>query len=436
MTFKRSMCAVLLCCVALCAQAAKPKSPPQAKPAAVPAGPLEFVHQLAPDAAAQLQKMVNRYNAGNPKRKIELLERKFDPAAVDKLPALMILDEDHASSAGSGRLKVKPIHQLMREAGATLETLKPPAQMSPASLDSAGHLVGLPVGLETPVMYINRNAFKKAGLNPDDPPKTWWDLQTALGALRDAGSACPYTSARPVWVHLENMSAWHNEPFAAGRGGQDGPLAVNGLVQIKHLALLASWYKSRYLRLFGHEDQAVEQFVKGDCQVLTAASSVYPSLRHEAGFDLSVARLPYYDDVRGAPQNTLASGAALFAAAGLSRDDYKGVAAFVKFLLEPESQVEWQRETGFLPLNRAGLLAATQSSLLKDDFASIKVAIDQLTNKPATGASSASRYAERADVRQILDDALDELWSDRKPAKQALDDAVQRTQPTRATAKR
>ncbi|MBL8484670.1 MAG: glycerol-3-phosphate ABC transporter substrate-binding protein, partial [Rhodocyclaceae bacterium] len=157
-------------------------------------------------------------------------------------------------------------------------------------------------------------------------------------------------------------------------------------------------------------------------------SSAYPSLRQEAGFEVAVARLPYYDDVRGAPQNTLASGPVLWAANGLGRDDYKAIAAFVKFLLEPESQVEWQREAGFLPLNRAGLLAATQSSLLKDDLAGIRVAIEQLTHKPATNASSASRYADRADIRQMLNDALDDLWADRKPAKQVLDDAVARTQ--------
>ncbi|MBL8482418.1 MAG: extracellular solute-binding protein, partial [Rhodocyclaceae bacterium] len=274
----RHLCVAMCCCIALCAHAAKPKSAPPAKAAAVPAGPLELAHELSRDEAGQLQKLVNRYNAGNPPRKIEIVDGKFDPAAAAKLPALFILGEDHASWVGAGRIKVKPIFQLMREAGITMDTLKPPPQMSPASLDAGGRLAGLPLGLATPVMYINRPAFKKVGLNPDDPPKTWWELQDALGKLHDSGSACPYTSARPVWIHLENMGAWHNEPFAAGRGGQDGPLAINGLLQIKHLALMASWYKSRYLRLFGHDDDAVEKFVKGECQVLTAASSAYPSL--------------------------------------------------------------------------------------------------------------------------------------------------------------
>ena len=82
-----------------------------------------------------------------------------------------------------------------------------------------------------------------------------------------------------------------------------------------------------------------------------------------------------------------------------------------------------QRNLGGLPVNRAGLYAA-RGDLLKTDLASVRVAISTLTNKPATDASRASLVVKRPDVRQILNEALESLWADQKPAKQALDDAV------------
>ena len=123
-------------------------------------------------------------------------------------------------------------------------------------------------------------------------------------------------------------------------------------------------------------------------------------------------------------------GSTLWVAAGKKADEYRLVAKFVDFLLTPESQVEWQRYGGYLPLNRAGLLASS-SELLKSDLVNVRTAIAELTHKPVTSSSRASRYAERADVRRILDEELENLWAGRKPAKAALDDAAARSRALR-----
>ena len=90
----------------------------------------------------------------------------------------------------------------------------------------------------------------------------------------------------------------------------------------------------------------------------------------------------------------------------------------------------WQRETGYLPLNRAGLLAS-RSELLGDDLENVRVAVDQLTNKPTTADSAAQPVVERESVRRILDEELAGVWSDQKAAKEALDNAVTRATVTK-----
>ena len=408
------------------AHAAPAKKKPQKKPAPVAksssvSGEIELVHELGSDKGAELGKIVERFNAANPGASVRIVERKWDEGEI---PMLMILAEDSEARLLAGKPRFRPLNAVMKEAGEPLETLRPPAIMSPTTLDASGKLVALPIGLGTPVMYVNRDAFRKAGLDPNAPPATWFALQNALGQLSDKGYGCPYTSAQPSWVHVENTSAWHNQALVSVSGKREA-LAVNNLIEVKHLAMMKSWVTSRYMHIFGNGLDAESQFASGNCAVLTGSSNAFPTFKRTAKFEVGVAPLPHHDDVPGAPQNTLADGPAMWIGAGQSAAQYKIAARFVGYLLTPQTQVEMQVNLGSLPLNRAGLLASS-SDLLKSDLANVTTAIAQLTNKPATNASRATRLAGEATVRRVLNEELDNLWADRKPAKGALDSAVTR----------
>ncbi|HMV17063.1 MAG TPA: extracellular solute-binding protein [Zoogloea sp.] len=398
------------------------KVAPAVPQATAPVGDLELVHTLGPDKGAQLQKLVDRFNAANPGTHIVVSERPWTEGA---LPHMLILGERDLPAFLAGPQRYRPLYQVMKDAGERVETLKAPAFMTPTPLDASNRLLALPVGLSTPVMFYNRDAFKAAGVNPDEPPKTWQDLQGALGKLVANGSTCPYTSAQPAWILVENSSAWHNEPVVAE--GKRASLAINGMLPVKHVAMLSSWFKARYLHVFGRGDEATEKFAQGECAVLTAPSAALPTLRREAKFDVGVATLPYHAEYYGAPQNTLADGPALWIGAGKKPAEYKAIARFVNLWLTPESQVEWQRNAGYLPLNRAGLLAATESRVLGPELEAIRIGVKQLTHKPVTKISSASSYPQRTAVRQIVEEELEAVWADRKPSKVAMDDAVARS---------
>ncbi len=383
---------------------------------------IELVHSLGADKGAQLQKLVDRFNAANAAGpKLVIHDRPWNAGT---LPHLMILGERELPGFLTGTQRYRPLYQVMKDAGVKIDTLRAPAMMVPTPVDSQSRLVALPVGLSTPVMFYNKDAFTEAGLDPEKAPKTWQELQAALGKLIAAGQSCPYTSAQPAWILVENMSAWHNEPVVAE--GRKAALAINGMLPVKHVAMLSSWVKARYLQLFGRDDEAIDHFAKGECAVLTAASGAWPTLQRQAGFNVGVATLPYHEDYYGTPQNTLADGPAMWVAAGKKPAEYKVVARFVDFWLTGQSQVEWQRNAGYLPLNRAGLLAS-ESRLLASDLANIRIGVQQLTNKPATALSRASAYPQRAAVRRIVDEELESVWEDRKPSKLALDTAVARS---------
>lgn len=416
--------AVLLCGsgILLTPAASHAQSPARAAAPATNSGKeIRLVHGFAGEREEALRQLASRFNEQSKDYQLSVQAGSWSDGNV---PHLLILQGEDMERFLTGKPRYKAVSAVMREGGAPLQGLKAPAMMPRSLLDAKGQLLALPVGLSTPVLYINRAEFARAGLDPSAPVKTWFDLQQALGRLFDAGSTCPYTVSQPGRVMVENTSAWHNEPVSAREGKGERP-SFNGMLQVKHVAMMASWHRARYLRIFDGESEAEQKFASGECAVIAAPSASWTDFRRKAKFEVGIASLPYHDDFSGAPQNTLADGSALWVAAGKKPAEYKAVARFIAFWLQPENQVAWQRESGYLPLNRSGVFAA-QSETLGPDLENVKVAVAQLNNKPATLDSGASSVLGRARVLNIVDEELRAVWADRKPAKEALDTAVTR----------
>ncbi|WP_374604158.1 extracellular solute-binding protein [Niveibacterium sp.] len=396
---------------------AAPKSAKPAAPAAASAD-IEISSQLPKDKQEALQALIARFNESNKGARIVLTDRAWDAGAP---AAAQILDGASEDAFLTGKQRYKPLFAVVKDAGVKLDVAERASPVvAPVAIDAKGRLLGLPIGLATPVFFINQDVFRKNGLDPAAAPHTWAEVQDTAGKLIDAGVACPLTVARPATVLLENTAAWHNEAFVNAKG----EVAVNGLSYVRHLARMASWQKSRYLQLFGHGDEAVDRFASGSCAMLIAPQSAMP-VASKGGFSIGVSALPYYQDVPGAHQNTIADGPALWVSAGRSAAEYKTIARFVAFWLEPTQQVDWMRATGYLPLNRAGYFAAS-SRTLGAELGHIKIAVDQLIATPATANSRATVLGSSPRVLQVLNDELDSVWNQGKAAKLALDEAVAR----------
>lgn len=290
-------------------------------------------------SGAELERLAGQFNAAQADyRVVAVYKGSFEQTLTAALaarkeasgPDIVQVNELGTADLMSGKDEVRPLWQVMSEAGLPLDAKYLPAVADYFS-DAKGRLLALPLNTATPVLYYNRDAFRRAHLDPSMPPRTWYEMPTTLGALLDSGSKCPFTTAWPSWVLLENMSAWHNEEFATHHNGMDGAgarLAFNGRLMVRWIAMLSSWLKSGYFFYSGRGNEGEARFASGECAVLTSSSASYAELRENAKFDLAVAQLPYYDDFRGAPQNTLGGGAALWVLAGKPMADYRGVATF------------------------------------------------------------------------------------------------------------
>lgn len=407
--------ALALACSAVQAKPAKRVAKRVAAAAVIPAVSAEFelAHNLGPVGEDRLQAVVDRFNKESGSTlKLVRLEKGSKPAVLN------LVRRYDMSEVLSQPKQFVPLYSVMAKASEPLNFGELSADLKAGVVDAKGRLVALPVVYSTPVLFYNKNAFRKAKLDPEQPPKTWFEMQGMLDKLQDAGYACPYTSSWPVWVHIDNVSAISGVPAMT----EKGQLTFNGLPQVKHLAMMATWTKANYFKLFGRRDEASAKFHEGECAMISTDSREYTDFRDAKGVELGVAPLPYHDDVYGGRQSSLADGASLWVGAGRSPAQYKQAAKFVSFLLSPEMQVEMVRAYGGLPLTAAAR-AATRSKVLKDDDKTLEIAYASLQGN---GSKPAVRVANIDPVRIIANEELEAVWADKTPAKAALDISVSR----------
>ena len=408
----KTLFAVLLG-VAAVARAAPPPPPPD----------IVFRHAMTGEAAAALVDIVGRYNAEVGAGKV-ILQHVGMAADPQQLPHLALLEDDEHQKFFDSHPRMLPLHKVMADAKEKFDATAFFPVIADVVDDNKGRIQALPLALSVPVLYYNKDTFRKAKLDPAKPPATWWELQTAAGKVFDVDRRCPFTSSNPAWVLLENVATQHGEPLANSEHGGKTGLALNNLVEVKHVALLASWHKSFYFRTFGAGREADEKFLSGECSMLTSDSSLYLRLLRRKPFDFGVAALPHYDDVRGAaPGRVLPDGAALWVLAGKKKPEYAAAAHFIAFLMRPEIQKQWVGSTGFLPMTASAMDALAAEGAPPE---LLRKAVARLSDRRFASAARPKVVFGMSRVRAILHEELEAVWANLKPAKEALDTAVRR----------
>lgn len=386
---------------------------PAKKSKETPVTELTVAHNLPVQAEPDIQAVLDRFGKEHGVRmKLVRFDRNASPAALNLIRNYEMTD------VLANRKHFVPLHGVLGQTRDKVDTRNLTPELTAGTTDAKGRFVALPVAYSTPVLFYNKNALRKAKLDPEQPPRTWFEMQGMLDKLQDAGFDCPYTSSWPVWVHIDNVSALSGVPSMTIKGD----LNFNQLPQVKHVAMMATWTKANFFKLYGRGNEANARFNDGECAMITTNSRDYVEFRDAKGVDLGVAPLPYHDDVFGGRQHTLADGAALWMGAGRPAAEYKLAAKFVNFMMAPDMQIELMRGYGQLPMTAAARAAAS-SKLLKREGEAINVAFRSLDGR---GQRPELRVANIDPVRIVVDEELEATWSDKKPAKEALDTAVLR----------
>ena len=342
-------------------------------------------------------------------------------------PHIMQVFEVGTATMMAARGAVKPIYQLMKETG---EKFDPNAYLPAITgyySTSKGEMLSFPFNSSSTVMWVNLDALKKA--NIADVPKTWPEVFEDARKLKAAGyTTCGFSNAWVTWVNLEQLSAWHNVPLASKANGLDGfdtVLEFNGPLQVRHLEKLVELQKDKTYDYSGRTNTGEGRFTSGECPIFLTSSGFFGNVKSQAKFHWTNAPMPYYPDVKGAPQNSIIGGASLWVMGGKTPDEYKGVAKFLAFLSDPDRQVYIHKASGYLPITRAAYAKARDEGFYKDQ-PYLETPLKELTNKPPTENSRGLRLGNMVQLRDVWAEEIEQALAGKKTAKEALDAAVAR----------
>jgi len=324
---------------------------------------------------------------------------------------------------------VYPVYQLMNDAGEPFDPANYLSAVTGYYTDTDGNMLSMPFNSSTPVLYYNKEAFRLAGLDPETPPATWPEVEAAAKKLQAVGYPCGFTTGWQSWVQIENFSAWHNLPIGTeqnGFAGLDTEFTINSDAHVAHIAALGEWQKSKIFDYGGRRSESGPKFYSGECAMYMNSSASYAGIKANAKtFQFGVGMLPYWPEVAAEPQNSIIGGATLWVLRGHDQAEYAGVAKFFSYLSSAEVQADWHQFTGYLPITTAAY-ELTKEQGFYDENPGTDVAIRQITNKAPTANSKGLRFGNFVQIRDIINEELEAVWSGSKSAKEALDTAVER----------
>ena len=406
--------------------------------AALAATEIQFWHAMEAALGERVNDIANDFNRSQSDYKIvPVFKGTYDQTLAAGIaayrsgnaPAILQVYEVGTATMMAAKKAVVPITEVFKQAGMPLDQKAfVPTVASYYSDAKTNELVSMPFNSSTPVLYYNKDAFKKAGLDPNQPPKTWEDVRVDAAKLKAAGMSCGFTTGWQSWIQLENYSAWHGLPFASQNNGFDGldaKLEFNKPQQVAHIQFLQDMVKQGTFTYVGRKDEAISKFYSGDCGILTNSSGSLATIRKYAKFDFGTGMMPYDANVKGAPQNAIIGGASLWVLAGKDPAVYKGVAKFLAYLSSPAVAAKWHEDTGYLPVTTAAYdLARSQGFYAKNPGAD--TAIKQMLNKPPLPYTKGLRLGNMPQIRTVVDEELEQVWAQKKTPQAALDSAVMR----------
>jgi len=383
----------------------------------------ERVNKIAEDFnASQSEYEVKAVYKGN---YTETMTAAIAAFRAGEQPQIVQVFEVGTATMMAAKGAIIPMEKLMKDAGEPFDK----SDYLPAVISyyqtPEGELLSMPFNSSTPVLWYNKDAFEAAGATV---PATWDEVKTAAQKLVDNGMKCGLSFGWQSWVMLENYSAWNNLPMGTkenGFAGFDTEFTFNNPQVEARLDDIASMSDGGLFVYGGRRGDSLPMFTNGECGMWINSSAYYGGIKKQAEFEFAQAMLPLDTEVASAPQNSIIGGATLWALAGSTDEQYKGVAKFMTYLSSPEVQAWWHQETGYVPITNAAYELSKEQGFYESNPGT-DTAIKQLSLNTPTPNSRGIRFGNFVQIRDVINEEMEALWAGDKTAAEAMDAAVER----------
>ena len=245
----------------------------------------------------------------------------------------------------------------------------------PGLLDASYYndaLVALPHSRSVPVLYYNKDRFKEAGLDENQPPVTWDDLKEQSKKLTSDGTygySCP-------------LDQWYYMALVMNAGGtifneEANGIGFNGESGTKPLYLWKEMIADKTMHVPSGQDYNSSEacrnaFAGGTAAMVMQSSAQLKGLEKTCEFSVGVGPIPK-DSTLSYP----AGGSNLLMFKGHSDEEEAAGWEFLKFMTNTENAVNWANGTGYLPTRQSCMESEAYKNMITED-PNLQIIVDQV----------------------------------------------------------
>lgn len=212
------------------------------------------------------------------------------------------------------------------------------------AVNSEGSQVGIPYSLSSPVLYINKDILREAGL-PEDGPTTWQEVSEFAKTVKEKTGKYGFYMQEPAdfWAQqglIESSGAKMLTTNAEGK--KEAAFATED--GIEAMQLMADMVKDQTALHISWEE-GCQSFIDGNCAMLYTTIARRASVQKGAQFDVATVKSPLWND----KERMVPAGGCFLAITAQGDDQVKAAWEFEKFLYSVESMAAWTEGTGYVP---------------------------------------------------------------------------------------
>lgn len=288
-----------------------------------------------------------------------------------------------------------------------------------------GELYCMPFNSSTAMLYYNKDMLEAAGLDPNDPPTTWAEIEEYSKAIMDAGVAeGGFSMGWPAWI-FEQSFAVHDQLFANnenGRAGLADEVFFNNEFGVEVMTEWQRMAEEGVLVYGGREYGANDPFLAAQFPFLFQSTSSLGGILRTAEFEVGTAFLPRLGDDYGVG-NSVVGGGCLWVMDMATPEQQQAAWEFMKYSFTPERSVIWHKETGYFPTS-ATAYEQLQAEGWFEEEPNHATAFDQIMSGSDTPAATGVLLGNFVQIRDIVGTAIEEIVVNGADPKTALDSAA------------
>lgn len=235
--------------------------------------------------------------------------------------------------------------------------------------NSEGSQVGIPYSLSNPVLYINRDLLREAGLD-ENGPKTWQEVQEFSEVIKEETGKYGFYLQEPA-------DNWATQALLESNGAQmitDGKATFASAEGIEAYSLWADMIVKEETALHIGWDQGIQSFIDGSVAMLYTTIAQRSNVQNNAQFDVATVKSPAWEG----KEVKLPAGGAMLAVTAQEEEQQKAAWEFMKFLYSVESVAKWTEGTGYVPPREGVADAENGLKQFLEENEMMQAAVDQM----------------------------------------------------------